>query len=131
MKSYTKKKKNTKSNQTIKVEVNKDGQIEVNETEDVLNAAVAKALESEPLKALPLEKPEDIEQIIQDISETTDITASPTDSYNKSECLNTETPSINDQTGNDSALGESATEVSLGVFLLYLYNFIFVIKLKA
>ena len=55
---------------------------------------------------------EDVEQIVADTSVTTDITASPTDSYPKVECLNTETPSLDNTTGNDSALGESTSEVS-------------------
>lgn len=55
---------------------------------------------------------ENVEQITADTSVTTDITASPTDSYPKVECLNTESPSLDNTTGNDSALGESTTEVS-------------------
>lgn len=99
------------------MEVNKDGQIEVKESQDVLNAAATKALESSELvstqqEALTVEpNSEDIEQIVADTSVTTDITASPTDSYPKTESLNTETPSL-DNTGNDSALGESTAEVS-------------------
>lgn len=104
----------TKQN-TQKVEVNKDGQIEVKESQDVLNVAVSKALESSGLEAnesLPVDSLENIEQITQDTSVTTDITASPTDSYPQTECLN-EKPSLdNNNTGNDSALGESTTEVS-------------------
>ncbi|XP_073814188.1 uncharacterized protein isoform X24 [Musca autumnalis] len=98
-----------------RVEVNKDGQIEVKESQDVLNAAVSKALESTAgLEAtdesiLPIDSLENIEQITQDTSVTTDITASPTDSYPQTECL-TEKPSPENTTGNDSALGDSTTE---------------------
>ncbi|KAI8116898.1 Protein kinase C-like 3 [Lucilia cuprina] len=97
-----------------RVEVNKDGQIEVKESQDVLNAAVTKALESSVVAQTPEtlaveSNSEDLEQIIADTSVTTDITASPTDSYPKNECLITETPSP-DNTGNDSALGESTSE---------------------
>ncbi|XP_075169231.1 uncharacterized protein LOC142241343 isoform X13 [Haematobia irritans] len=96
-----------------RVEVNKDGQIEVKESQDVLNAAVSKALDStgelEANESLPLDSLENIEQITQDTSVTTDITASPTDSYPQNECLN-EKPSLDITTGNDSALGDSTTE---------------------
>lgn len=108
-----------------KVEVNKDGQIEVIESQDALNAAVTKALESSELvsqpEALTVEQNiDEIEQIVADISETTDITASPTDSYPKNECLNTETGS-QDNTGNDSALGESTSEVSFEKLFFYFF----------
>ncbi|XP_061398097.1 uncharacterized protein LOC133333817 isoform X6 [Musca vetustissima] len=98
-----------------RVEVNKDGQIEVKESQDVLNAAVSKALESPGQEAtnesttMPIDSLENIEQITQDTSVTTDITASPTDSYPQTECLN-EKPSLDNTTGNDSALGDSTTE---------------------
>ncbi|KAM7343225.1 uncharacterized protein ACRADG_010345 isoform 5-T5 [Cochliomyia hominivorax] len=108
--------RNSTNLNAFKVEVNKDGQIEVKESDDVLNAAVTKALESsevvskaEALNVAAASNSEDIEQIVTDTSVTTDITASPTDSYPKTECLNTETPSL-DNTGNDSALGESTSE---------------------
>lgn len=105
-----------KTQNNKKVEVNKDGQIEVKESQDVLNAAVSKALESPGQEAtndsiLPIDSLENIEQITQDTSVTTDITASPTDSYPQTECLN-EKPSLDNTTGNDSALGDSTTEVS-------------------
>ncbi|XP_065366871.1 uncharacterized protein LOC135959756 isoform X4 [Calliphora vicina] len=106
--------RNSTNPNAFKVEVNKDGQIEVKESQDVLNAAATKALESPELahtpEAMVIElNSEDLEQIVADTSVTTDITASPTDSYPQNECLNTETPSL-DNTGNDSALGESASE---------------------
>ncbi|XP_073814174.1 uncharacterized protein isoform X14 [Musca autumnalis] len=107
--------RNSSNPNAFKVEVNKDGQIEVKESQDVLNAAVSKALESTAgLEAtdesiLPIDSLENIEQITQDTSVTTDITASPTDSYPQTECL-TEKPSPENTTGNDSALGDSTTE---------------------
>ncbi|XP_075169223.1 uncharacterized protein LOC142241343 isoform X5 [Haematobia irritans] len=105
--------RNSSNPNAFKVEVNKDGQIEVKESQDVLNAAVSKALDStgelEANESLPLDSLENIEQITQDTSVTTDITASPTDSYPQNECLN-EKPSLDITTGNDSALGDSTTE---------------------
>uniref|UniRef100_A0A1I8N1T5 Protein kinase C-like 3 n=1 Tax=Musca domestica TaxID=7370 RepID=A0A1I8N1T5_MUSDO len=106
--------RNSSNPNAFKVEVNKDGQIEVKESQDVLNAAVSKALESPGQEAtndsiLPIDSLENIEQITQDTSVTTDITASPTDSYPQTECLN-EKPSLDNTTGNDSALGDSTTE---------------------
>lgn len=107
---------------TNKVEVNKEGQIEVKESQDVLQAAVSKALEScrqieQSLGNLNSEEPR------LDLSVATDLTASPTDSHPKTITATTPIASTDDsqaledfnnldKSGNDSALGESTTEVS-------------------
>ncbi|XP_036333245.1 uncharacterized protein LOC118744377 isoform X2 [Rhagoletis pomonella] len=79
--------RNQNNSNAFKVEVNNEGRIEVKESpQDELDTAASQALES-PLndntsESLPTANTTaDIEQIHQDISVTTDITASPTDSF--------------------------------------------------
>lgn len=110
--------------QRKQVEVNKEGRIEVKESpQDELDAAAAsQALES-PLndnasESLPTANTTaDIEQIHQDISVTTDITASPTDSFPANDgCLDESGVA----SGNSSALITSSAEVSTPKMLVSL-----------
>ncbi|XP_067627058.1 uncharacterized protein [Eurosta solidaginis] len=103
--------RNQNNSNAFKVEVNKDGRIEVKETprDETDSSATTKALESSlnDNTSDSLHTTADIEQIQQDISVTTDITASPTDSCPPNHSYQNESGVAS---GNSSALNASSTE---------------------
>ncbi|XP_053965927.1 uncharacterized protein LOC128868160 isoform X17 [Anastrepha ludens] len=105
--------RNQNNSNAFKVEVNKEGRIEVKESpQDERDAAVTQGLEN-PLndntsESLPTATTTaDIEQIQQDISMTTDITASPSDSYPANDGYLDESGVAS---GNSSAMVTSSAE---------------------
>ncbi|XP_054736437.1 uncharacterized protein LOC129243435 isoform X11 [Anastrepha obliqua] len=103
--------RNQNNSNAFKVEVNKEGRIEVKESpQDERDAAVTQGLEN-PLndntsESLPTATTTaDIEHIQQDISMTTDITASPSDSYPANDGYLDESGVAS---GNSSAMPSSA-----------------------
>ncbi|XP_037944766.1 uncharacterized protein LOC119677475 isoform X13 [Teleopsis dalmanni] len=98
-----------------RVEMNKEGQIQVRESPDELNSAVSKAFESsynETSESLPTANTTaEIEQLLKDTSETTDATdatASPTDSYPTNDVF------LNDSSGNGNAPAETSIDEPFG-----------------
>lgn len=90
-----------------KVELNKEGQIEVKEFTDNIENQIQNDENSEQTQSTPTGTQEDA-PTNQDISVTTDITASPTDSYPPNE------PEFYpDETGKDGELNGSLDEVSI------------------